>query len=191
VAERRPTIDPKLSVFTLTRVSTDERASVSVTETRGDDVYVLTAVQAESSRLHSDYCDYFQQHVDREACQGLADSIDLDTALRNHNNHYQSWGETRGQFAHVRAANPELAVQRLNFHPFLGGQHSLEDRRDRAPTEEGRQELMFMYNCRPGRPSGATHGSTGTDVHVQRHTRGLPGRHPPIPSGTVRKNVLR
>ena len=39
---------------------------------------------------HTDYCDYFHQHVDREACQGLADSIDLDTAVKNHNNHYQS-----------------------------------------------------------------------------------------------------
>jgi hypothetical protein len=41
-------------------------------------------------RSHTHYCDDFQQHVDREVCQDLADSIDLDTALKNHNNHYQT-----------------------------------------------------------------------------------------------------
>jgi hypothetical protein len=42
------------------------------------------------TRADTDYCDDFQQHVDREACQGLADSIDLDTALKNHNDHYET-----------------------------------------------------------------------------------------------------
>jgi predicted glutamine amidotransferase len=48
--------------------------------------------------------------------------------------------------AHVRAASPGLAVQQLNCHPFPGGQHTLEDRRDRDPVEEARQELLFMHN---------------------------------------------
>lgn len=54
--------------------------------------------------------------------------------------------ETPLYFAHVRAASPGLAVQRLNCHPFPGGQHTLEDRRDRDSVEEARQELMFMHN---------------------------------------------
>jgi predicted glutamine amidotransferase len=54
--------------------------------------------------------------------------------------------ETPLYFAHVRAASPGLAVQRLNCHPFPGGRYTLEDRRDRDPIEEARQELMFMHN---------------------------------------------
>jgi predicted glutamine amidotransferase len=54
--------------------------------------------------------------------------------------------ETPLYFAHVRAASPGLAVQQLNCHPFPGGRHTLEDRRDRRPVEEARQELMFMHN---------------------------------------------
>lgn len=54
--------------------------------------------------------------------------------------------ETPLYFAHVRAASPGLAVHQLNCHPFPGGQHTLEDARDRGPIEEGRQELMFMHN---------------------------------------------
>jgi glutamine amidotransferase len=54
--------------------------------------------------------------------------------------------ETPTYFAHVRAASPGLAVQQLNCHPFPGGQHTLEDRRDRGPLEEARQELLFMHN---------------------------------------------
>jgi predicted glutamine amidotransferase len=49
-------------------------------------------------------------------------------------------------FAHVRAASPGLAVQQLNCHPFPGGQHTLEDKRDRSRKEEARQELLFMHN---------------------------------------------
>ncbi len=54
--------------------------------------------------------------------------------------------ETPLYFAHVRAASPGLAVHRLNCHPFPGGRHTLEDRRDRDPVVEARQELMFMHN---------------------------------------------
>ncbi len=54
--------------------------------------------------------------------------------------------ETPLYFAHVRAASPGLAVHQLNCHPFPGGQHTLKDRRDRDPVDEGRQELMFMHN---------------------------------------------
>lgn len=54
--------------------------------------------------------------------------------------------ETPLYFAHVRAASPGLAVQQLNCHPFPGGQHTLEDRRNRDPIEEARQELLFMHN---------------------------------------------
>jgi glutamine amidotransferase len=48
--------------------------------------------------------------------------------------------------AHVRAASPGLPVEHQNCHPFPGGQHTLEDRRDRDPVEEGRQRLLFMHN---------------------------------------------
>lgn len=54
--------------------------------------------------------------------------------------------ETPLYFAHVRAASPGLAVHQLNCHPFPGGQHTLEDRRDRDRIEEGRQGLLFMHN---------------------------------------------
>jgi predicted glutamine amidotransferase len=58
--------------------------------------------------------------------------------------------ETPLYFAHVRAASPGLAVQQRNCHPFPGGEHTLEDRRDRDPVEEGRQELLFMHNGKLG-----------------------------------------
>jgi predicted glutamine amidotransferase len=58
--------------------------------------------------------------------------------------------ETPCYFAHVRAASPGLAVQQLNCHPFPGGRHTTEDRRDRSPVEEARQELMFMHNGKLG-----------------------------------------
>jgi predicted glutamine amidotransferase len=54
--------------------------------------------------------------------------------------------ETPIYFAHVRAASPGLAVQRLNCHPFPGGRHALEDRRDRGRVAEARQELVLMHN---------------------------------------------
>lgn len=58
--------------------------------------------------------------------------------------------ETSLYFAHVRAASPGLAVQQLNCHPFHGGRHLLEDRRDRSSIEEGRQKLLFMHNGKLG-----------------------------------------
>lgn len=58
--------------------------------------------------------------------------------------------ETPLYFAHVRAASPGLGVHQLNCHPFPGGQHTLEDRRDRDPVEEGLQELLFMHNGKLG-----------------------------------------
>ncbi|WP_323675412.1 class II glutamine amidotransferase [Halorubellus sp. PRR65] len=54
--------------------------------------------------------------------------------------------ETPVYVAHVRAASPGLAVHERNCHPFPGGEHTLEDRRDRDPVVEGRQELLFAHN---------------------------------------------
>lgn len=58
--------------------------------------------------------------------------------------------ETPLYFAHVRAASPGLAVHQRNCHPFPGGRHTLDDRRDRDPVVEGREELLFMHNGKLG-----------------------------------------
>lgn len=47
--------------------------------------------------------------------------------------------------AHVRAASPGLPVQRLNCHPFRGGQYR-PDADDLGPVERGRRRLLFMHN---------------------------------------------
>jgi len=54
--------------------------------------------------------------------------------------------ETPTFLAHVRAASPGLAVQRLNCHPFRGGQHTHEDPETLDPLERARRRLTFMHN---------------------------------------------
>jgi predicted glutamine amidotransferase len=54
--------------------------------------------------------------------------------------------ETPTFLAHVRAASPGLPVQRLNCHPFRGGQHTHEDPEELDPVERGRRRLLFMHN---------------------------------------------
>lgn len=54
-------------------------------------------------------------------------------------------------FAHVRAASPGLAVQRLNCHPFMGGQRQhAENGGGVDDLERGRRRLLFMHNGRIG-----------------------------------------
>lgn len=54
--------------------------------------------------------------------------------------------ETPLFLAHVRAASPGLPVQRLNCHPFPGGQQSDDRPAELDPAERGRRRLLFMHN---------------------------------------------
>ncbi len=48
--------------------------------------------------------------------------------------------------AHVRAATAGLAVQQLNCHPFVGGEHTHEEHSTLSELEESRHNLLFMHN---------------------------------------------
>jgi predicted MFS family arabinose efflux permease len=76
----------------------------------------------------NNYCDYYQQHVGREAYQGLADSIDLDTALKNHNNHCEAPAD-RSIVVNDRPtsddADPRVVVGVLWLMVFVVGSQAL------------------------------------------------------------------
>jgi PAS domain-containing protein len=96
----------------------------------------------------TDYCDYPQQHVDREACQGLADSIDLDTAVKNHDNQYETPLTTVAQVA-VESDRSGYLKRDPDYNQQAELTATVED-----AIDEGRVDPRERFSTIIERPSG-------------------------------------